>query len=54
MFLHEGLDLRLPPRIAAVVHQRPVDSDDEDHGEIPQPSPTLVDDLTDAARSPSI
>ncbi|MFB7678300.1 hypothetical protein ACFC26_43595 [Kitasatospora purpeofusca] len=50
---HEGLDLRLPPRIAAVVHQLPVDSDDEDHGEIPQPSPTLVDDLTHAARSPS-
>ncbi|MGA5821222.1 hypothetical protein ACPC54_25545 [Kitasatospora sp. NPDC094028] len=47
---HEGLSLRLPPRVAAVVHQLPVDSDDEDHGEIPQPSPTLVDDLARAAR----
>ncbi|WP_234355792.1 hypothetical protein [Kitasatospora aureofaciens] len=46
---HDGLSLRLPPRVAAVVHQLPVDSDDTDHGEIPQPSPTLVADLTLAA-----
>ncbi|MFF0409669.1 hypothetical protein ACFYUY_04445 [Kitasatospora sp. NPDC004745] len=49
---HEGLTLRLPPRVAAVVHQLPVDSDDEDHGEIPQPSPTLADDLARAANHP--
>ncbi|WP_317620003.1 hypothetical protein [Streptomyces sp. CBMA156] len=46
---HEGLTLRLPARVAAVVHQLPVHSDDEDHGEIPQPSPTLADDLAHAS-----
>ncbi|MFE9424668.1 hypothetical protein ACFYNO_17050 [Kitasatospora sp. NPDC006697] len=46
---HDGLTLNLPPRVAAVVHQLPVDRDDEDHGEIPQPSRTLVDDLARAA-----
>ncbi|MFE7632826.1 hypothetical protein ACFU7Z_02310 [Kitasatospora sp. NPDC057518] len=46
---HDGLTLRLPPRVAAVVHQLPVATDDEDHGEIPQPSPTLVDDLAHAS-----
>ncbi|MEU3574601.1 hypothetical protein AB0E96_40280 [Kitasatospora sp. NPDC036755] len=46
---HDGLTLRLPARVAAVVHQLPVDSDDEDHGEIPQPSPTLAEDLAHAS-----
>ncbi|MFJ3221696.1 hypothetical protein ACIPLC_38050 [Kitasatospora sp. NPDC086801] len=46
---HEGLTLRLPSRVAAVVHQLPVNADDEDHGEIPQPSPTLVADLAHAS-----
>ncbi|SDT83438.1 hypothetical protein SAMN05216371_8267 [Streptomyces sp. TLI_053] len=46
---HEGLDVRLPPRIAAVVHQLPVTADDEDHGEIPQPDPALLRGLAAAA-----
>ncbi|MER7674142.1 hypothetical protein ABTY61_37575 [Kitasatospora sp. NPDC096128] len=33
----EGLDVRLPARIAAVIHQLPVAGEDEDYGEIPQP-----------------
>ncbi|MFI9275735.1 hypothetical protein ACIGXM_34300 [Kitasatospora sp. NPDC052896] len=45
---HEGLDVRLPPRIAAVVHQLPVCEDDEDFGEIPQPSPSLLRNLAAA------
>lgn len=46
---HSGLSLSLPPRVAAVVHQLPVDSDDRHHGEIPRPTPRLVRDLTRAA-----
>ncbi|MFG3056692.1 hypothetical protein ACGFZP_37875 [Kitasatospora sp. NPDC048239] len=45
---HEGLDVRLPPRIAAVIHQLPVAADDEDHGEIPQPDPALLYSLAAA------
>ncbi|MFD4754592.1 hypothetical protein [Streptomyces sp. NPDC058426] len=33
---HEGLDVRLPPRLAAIIHQLPVDSDDPEYGEVPQ------------------
>ncbi|MFF2658417.1 hypothetical protein ACFVUH_13735 [Kitasatospora sp. NPDC058032] len=43
---HHGLDVRLPPRIAAVIHQLPVDGDDPEYGELPQVSSTLVRDLT--------
>ncbi|GAA2147370.1 hypothetical protein GCM10009760_38220 [Kitasatospora kazusensis] len=46
---HEGLDLRLPPRLAAVVNQLPVHGDDEDYGEIRQLSAGLVRNLADAA-----
>ncbi|MEU3493020.1 hypothetical protein [Kitasatospora cineracea] len=42
---HEGLDVRLPPRLAAVIHQLPVDCDDLEYGELPQVSSTLVRDL---------
>ncbi|QKW24335.1 hypothetical protein HUT16_17715 [Kitasatospora sp. NA04385] len=42
---HEGLDVKLPPRLAAVIHQLPVDSDDPEYGELPQVSSTLVRDL---------
>ncbi|MFE0459623.1 hypothetical protein ACFW1A_10220 [Kitasatospora sp. NPDC058965] len=48
---HEGVALRLPPRVAAVVHQLPVLGADADLGDIPQPSPSLVRDLTRAAPS---
>ncbi|MFF2351833.1 hypothetical protein ACFVVL_18865 [Kitasatospora sp. NPDC058115] len=43
---HHGLDVRLPPRLAAVIHQLPVAGDDPEYGELPQPSSTLVHDLT--------
>ncbi|MFJ5926104.1 hypothetical protein ACIQF6_26195 [Kitasatospora sp. NPDC092948] len=49
----EGLDIHLPARIAAIIHQLPVAADDEDYGEIPQPDPSLLPNLTiagDAAR----
>ncbi|WP_234327111.1 hypothetical protein [Streptomyces sp. NRRL WC-3742] len=49
---HRGLSLSLPPRVAAVVHQLPVDSDDQHHGEIPRPTPRLAHDLTRAATHP--
>ncbi|BAJ32943.1 MULTISPECIES: hypothetical protein [Kitasatospora] len=42
---HEGLDVKLPPRLAAVIHQLPVDCDDPEYGELPQVSSTLVRDL---------
>ncbi|MFD8482095.1 hypothetical protein [Kitasatospora sp. NPDC059673] len=45
---HEGLDVHLPPRIAAVIHQLPVAVDDEDYGEVPQPDPSLLPNLTAA------
>ncbi|MER6399292.1 hypothetical protein ABT263_25085 [Kitasatospora sp. NPDC001603] len=45
---HEGLDVRLPPRIAAVIHQLPVTAEDEDYGEIPQPAPSLLWGLASA------
>nr|WP_237308153.1 hypothetical protein [Streptomyces sp. SAT1] len=45
---HEGLDVRLPPRIAAVLHQLPVDSDDPEYGEVPQVSASLVRELAAA------
>ncbi|MEU6403431.1 hypothetical protein [Streptomyces sp. NPDC046985] len=45
---HEGLDVRLPPRIAAVLHRLPVDSDDTEYGEVPQVSATLVHELAAA------
>jgi hypothetical protein len=44
----DGLDVRLPARIAAVIHQLPVTADDEDYGEIPQPEPQLLGNLTAA------
>ncbi|MFE6867130.1 hypothetical protein ACFVFS_11260 [Kitasatospora sp. NPDC057692] len=43
---HYGLDVKLPPRLAAVIHQLPVAGDDPEYGELPQPSATLVRDLT--------
>ncbi|MFK0191712.1 hypothetical protein [Kitasatospora sp. NPDC090308] len=42
---HDGLDVKLPPRLAAVIHQLPVDCDDLEYGELPQVSSTLVRDL---------
>nr|WP_237554993.1 hypothetical protein [Streptomyces sp. SID4948] len=45
---HEGLDLRLPPRLAAVIHQLPVDSDDPEYGEVPQVSVSLLRQLAAA------
>ncbi|MFF0387208.1 hypothetical protein ACFYS8_00780 [Kitasatospora sp. NPDC004615] len=45
---HEGLDIHLPSRIAAVIHQLPVAVDDEDYGEVPQPDPSLLPNLTAA------
>ncbi|MFC8719242.1 hypothetical protein [Kitasatospora sp. NPDC057198] len=42
---HEGLDVKLPPRLAAVIHQLPVDCDDPEYGELPQVSSSLVRDL---------
>ncbi|MFJ1754998.1 hypothetical protein [Kitasatospora sp. NPDC088134] len=42
---HEGLDVKLPPRLAAVVHRLPVACDDPEYGELPQVSTTLVRDL---------
>ncbi|MFJ5926499.1 SAM-dependent methyltransferase [Kitasatospora sp. NPDC092948] len=50
---HEGLDIHLPARIAAAIHQLPVAEDDEEYGEIPQPDPSLLPALTatDPARS---
>ncbi|MFJ4591735.1 MULTISPECIES: hypothetical protein [unclassified Kitasatospora] len=44
---HYGLDVKLPPRLAAVIHQLPVAGDDPEYGELPQMSSTLVRDLTD-------
>ncbi|MFE4516215.1 hypothetical protein ACFRMQ_18700 [Kitasatospora sp. NPDC056783] len=44
---HYGLDVKLPPRLAAVIHQLPVAGDDPEYGELPQVSSTLVRDLTD-------
>ncbi|MGE7434499.1 hypothetical protein [Kitasatospora sp. NPDC001175] len=46
---YHGLDVRLPPRLAAVINQLTVDGDDEDHGEIPQLSADLVRNLASAA-----
>ncbi|MFD7644366.1 hypothetical protein ACFV4P_27400 [Kitasatospora sp. NPDC059795] len=45
---HEGLDIHLPSRIAAVIHQLPVAVDDEDYGEVPQPDPALLPRLAAA------
>ncbi|MFJ4921660.1 hypothetical protein [Streptomyces sp. NPDC088725] len=46
---HNGLDVMLPSRVAAVIHQLPVESADEEHGEMPQVSAGLVQHLADAA-----
>lgn len=45
---HEGLDVRLPPRLAAVLHQLPVDSDDPEYGEVPKVSASLIHELAAA------
>ncbi|MFD9596019.1 hypothetical protein ACFWA9_25180 [Kitasatospora sp. NPDC059973] len=45
---HDGLAPRLPPRLQAVLNQLVVDGEDEDFGEIPQPSASLVEDLAAA------
>ncbi|MEV7783336.1 hypothetical protein [Kitasatospora sp. NPDC088351] len=43
-----GLDVRLPPRLAAVIHQLPADDGDHEYGEIPQVSAHLVRHLAAA------
>lgn len=42
---HSGLAPTLPTALENVINRLVVDSDDEDFGEIPRPSPTLVQDL---------
>ncbi|MDH6142419.1 MULTISPECIES: hypothetical protein [Kitasatospora] len=42
---HEGLDARLPTALEAVINRLCVAADDEDYGEIPQPSTALSTDL---------
>lgn len=42
---HSGLAPTLPASLEGVINRLTVDSDDEDFGEIPRPSPTLVRDL---------
>ncbi|MER0478452.1 hypothetical protein ABR737_08890 [Streptomyces sp. Edi2] len=42
---HSGLAPTLPSALENVINRLVVDSDDEDFGEIPRPSPTLVRDL---------
>ncbi|RGD62961.1 hypothetical protein DR950_18160 [Kitasatospora xanthocidica] len=42
---HEGLHPRLPASLEAVINRLPILCDDEDFGEIPQPSPTLTGQL---------
>ncbi|WP_411142692.1 hypothetical protein [Streptomyces sp. x-80] len=42
---HSGLAPALPAALESVINRLVVDSDDEDFGEIPRPSPTLVQDL---------
>ncbi|MCB5909502.1 hypothetical protein [Streptomyces pinistramenti] len=42
---HSGLAPTLPAALESVINRLTVDSDDEDFGEIPRPSPTLVQDL---------
>ncbi|MFG2893459.1 hypothetical protein [Streptomyces sp. NPDC048248] len=42
---HSGLAPTLPTTLESVINRLVVDSDDEDFGEIPHPSPTLVKDL---------
>ncbi|WP_241777601.1 hypothetical protein [Streptomyces sp. CT34] len=47
---HSGLAPTLPAALESVISQLVVDGDDEDFGEIPRPSPTLVRDLGRALR----
>ncbi|REK87788.1 hypothetical protein DY245_24475 [Streptomyces inhibens] len=42
---HSGLAPTLPTALENVINRLVVDGDDEDFGEIPRPSPTLVQDL---------
>ncbi|MFE6738145.1 hypothetical protein [Streptomyces tubercidicus] len=42
---HSGLAPTLPTALESVINRLVVDGDDEDFGEIPRPSPTLVQDL---------
>lgn len=42
---HSGLAPTLPSTLENVINRLVVDGDDEDFGEIPRPSPTLVRDL---------
>ncbi|CAM5677374.1 Glycoprotein OS=Streptomyces rimosus subsp. rimosus (strain ATCC / DSM 40260 / JCM 4667 / NRRL 2234) OX=1265868 GN=SRIM_006020 PE=4 SV=1 [Streptomyces rimosus subsp. rimosus] len=42
---HSGLAPTLPAVLENVINRLTVADDDEDFGEIPHPSPTLVDDL---------
>jgi hypothetical protein len=46
---HNGLDLRLPPRLAAVIHQLPVGRSDRDHGQLPRLPTRLLRHLLAAA-----
>ncbi|MFI9271299.1 hypothetical protein ACIGXM_11380 [Kitasatospora sp. NPDC052896] len=39
---HHGLSPRLPAAMEAVINRLPVDSDDDDFGEIPRPDPLLT------------
>ncbi|MFJ4095609.1 hypothetical protein ACIPYS_28810 [Kitasatospora sp. NPDC089913] len=48
---HHGLRPRLPPRLEAVINGLAVDSDDEDFGEVPQPSRALVGNLAAGRRT---
>ncbi|MGW2917801.1 hypothetical protein ACWDBF_08045 [Streptomyces angustmyceticus] len=48
---HHGLEPQLPAALEAVINQLPVDSDDEDYGEIPRPLPTLRAHLTGITKS---
>ncbi|MEV7595785.1 hypothetical protein AB0O91_00145 [Kitasatospora sp. NPDC089797] len=43
---HEGLHPRLPADLESVINRLTILSDDEDFGEVPQPSPTLAGRLT--------
>jgi hypothetical protein len=46
----DGLDVRLPPRMAAVVKSLPVTGEDDQHPEIPLVGPDLVHQLRNAGR----
>jgi hypothetical protein len=49
---HDGLNPRLPATLEAVINRLSVATDDEDYGEIPQPSAELGADLTAGHSTP--